>query len=153
MEKLGIDVDEKKKFVIMGLIGKGSFGSVVKLWDPSKGVHVAAKIQLVRKGSKIDKEFEIMKSLEILKIQGHSPCVLSAFRCIRTDSIGNDLSKVSNISQYVPEHEEFTYQITEMDLVSGCNLREFSRAHEILRSPISLEETKGIIFQLFWINR
>lgn len=153
MEKCERSIKKRNnKCQIMGLIGKGTFGSIVKLWDPDNKKHIAAKIQLVERKSIIDREFEIMKFFEQLTKERHSPCTLSPIRCVRVDSIGQNLSRASGVNSCVPKEKISTqiYQIIEMDLISGCNIKEFMRAHGILSVHIPLEEIKGIVFQLLW---
>lgn len=130
------------------LVARGSFGVVVSLFSDRKKIHTAAKVQLVSR-DKSDREYEILRDLSELQ---STPCSLRVYRCDRVEILSQLLSDISGFEREVPSDkvDKFVYQIVKMELIHGPSLRKYLSAHSVLRSPLGLDELKGISFHLFW---
>lgn len=135
----------------IALIAKGTFGAIVKVYGED-GDHHALKIQMVRASNQSNREYEISCDLQCLREKSLSPCVLNVKGCRRTNDLGQALHLVSRMKQVPSEGNvgTYIYQLIEMDLVHGPNLREYMTAHAFKDTPLSIKDLKGISFQLFW---
>jgi serine/threonine protein kinase len=135
----------------IALIAKGTFGAIVKVYGED-GDHHALKIQMVRASNQNNREYEISRDLQYLRAESLSPCVLNVRGCRRTNNLGQALHLVSRMKQVMSEEKAEThiYQLIEMDLIHGPNLREYMASHAFKDMPLSMEDLKGISFQLFW---